>query len=753
MKTKLFFNSLLYSCLLILLQTQGVFAQWSGNPAENNCVTNAPGDQKNSCIVHDGLGNIIIGWRDLQFTSNVMLGGEIYAQKFSAEGVMQWDTNGIPVNLPFGKDSHADAPGMVKSVDGTVIAVWIRWGNSWYDPTILYAQRLDGNGNRLWNNNLRIFNRSGGQGWYKLASDHAGGLVVVSMYANGTWNNTRKDIIAQRISATGEVLWSNEGMDICMAEDDQMNPAIACDSDGSVYIVWEDERRDENGDIYAQKIDTSGTLQWIEDGFVISENDHGQDYPVVISDGKGGAIFAWVETIMGSQYGLHAQRINKSGSLAWGTDGILICSSTVWSAPAMVPDGKGGAIIAWIDTRGEDNDIYAQRIDSSGVTQWGENGMVVTNASGTQTDLAAISDGDGGIMIAWDDFRNDPNYSDIYAQRINGSGETVWQTNGVAVSINAGQQLYPSLVADGEGGAVIVWDDMRVGTTYDIYAQHVDKNGHVGEFNDQDQDGVGDAEEKGPQGSDPEYDGNSDNTPDWQQGNVASFYTYDHQHYVTLSVPDSLSLENVRAMDNPAPEAPGAPSGASAPFGFFSFTITGMQAGSQTVATLYLSDTVAVDHYYKYGPEPGQADHWYEFSYDGETGAEIHADTVFLYLVDGKRGDHDLTANGVIKDPGGPLQIASFVNPQEKERFYLKSIQPNPAGESTRIVFFALEPCTIRIEVFDITGKMISCLLNELVRPGEHTLNWQTNNMTPGIYFLKMTGSHHSMVRKIMISR
>ncbi len=47
-------------------------------------------------------------------------------------------------------------------------------------------------------------------------------------------------------------------------------------------------------------------------------------------------------------------------------------------------------------------------------------------------------------------------------------------------------------------------------------------------------------------------------------------------------------------------------------------------------------------------------DHWYEFLYDGTTGAEILADKIVLHFVDGERGDSDLTANGVIADPGAP---------------------------------------------------------------------------------------------------
>jgi len=40
--------------------------------------------------------------------------------------------------------------------------------------------------------------------------------------------------------------------------------------------------------------------------------------------------------------------------------------------------------------------------------------------------------------------------------------------------------------------------------------------------------------------------------------------------------------------------------------------------------------------------------------YDGQTGAEVIGNLILLHFVDGLRGDDDLTANGVIKEPGAP---------------------------------------------------------------------------------------------------
>ena len=79
-----------------------------------------------------------------------------------------------------------------------------------------------------------------------------------------------------------------------------------------------------------------------------------------------------------------------------------------------------------------------------------------------------------------------------------------------------------------------------------------------------------------------------------------------------------------------------------------------------TTVTLTLQPGLQVDSYYNFGPTPDNPDpHFYEFLFDGTTGAEIFADRIVLHFVDGQRGDHDLTENGEIVTRGGPATNAT----------------------------------------------------------------------------------------------
>jgi hypothetical protein len=206
--------------------------------------------------------------------------------------------------------------------------------------------------------------------------------------------------------------------------------------------------------------------------------------------------------------------------------------------------------------------------------------------------------------------------------------------------------------------------DLTYGTTYYWRVDEFDGTmTHIGEvwsFTTTaagDSDGVPDTTEDGaPNGG----DGNGDGTPDSQQDNVASLPNAADGQYVTIVSPAGTALENVSADDNPSPGD--TPAGVGFPVGFFEFTVSGIESGGSTMVTLLLPAGQTVGTYYKYGRTPDNpAEHWYEFLWDGATGAEILPDRIILHFVDGQRGDDDLTANGQVVEPGAPTIILNKV--------------------------------------------------------------------------------------------
>ena len=148
-------------------------------------------------------------------------------------------------------------------------------------------------------------------------------------------------------------------------------------------------------------------------------------------------------------------------------------------------------------------------------------------------------------------------------------------------------------------------------------------------------------------------DGNNDGIPDRAQMNVASLPSPITGKYITLVASPNMTLTNVGFAATPPVGGDSLPDDVEFSLGFPTFSVSGMGAGGSAVVTLYRADGTTINGYRKYDSVNG----WYKFRYDDATGtgAELLPNRILLYFVDGGRGDSDLSANGVVTDPGGPV--------------------------------------------------------------------------------------------------
>ena len=250
--------------------------------------------------------------------------------------------------------------------------------------------------------------------------------------------------------------WSNDSTintPVCVFSGNQTLSNIISDGDGGgAIIVWEDYRGS-SLDIYAQRINSAGVAQWAADGIPICTAAADQRYPEIISDGEGGAIIVWTDNRNGF-VDIYAQKINSAGITQWAEHGITVyVANNTKSGIAVASDGSGGIIISWSDTRDSEDNIYAQRILGNGALSWNSLGVPICTAGNEQINPAIAGEGFGGAFIVWQDHRS---LAHIYVQYINSNGLVQWATNGVLVCSNAGQQLAPSIITDGIGNAIIV---------------------------------------------------------------------------------------------------------------------------------------------------------------------------------------------------------------------------------------------------------------------------------------------------------
>lgn len=156
----------------------------------------------------------------------------------------------------------------------------------------------------------------------------------------------------------------------------------------------------------------------------------------------------------------------------------------------------------------------------------------------------------------------------------------------------------------------------------------------------------------------PGEDGNGDGSPDRDQSHVTTIQTL-LGTTVTFAAEPGMSLDPVYAVSASTATSLLAifksPPDQSVHFnnGMHIFSMTGVIGPAGSVVTIHDGASARPTHYYAFGPTPDNpSSHWYDFSFDGETGAEIKDDRIILHFIDGKRGDDDLTANDSITHTG-----------------------------------------------------------------------------------------------------
>jgi hypothetical protein len=440
---------------------------WSGDSAQNTAVCTASGTQYRPQIISDGSGGAIITWHDRRSGNS-----DIYARRVDSSGAVLWTANGVAICTSPGDQEY---PQIVSDGSGGAIITWAdyRSGTNWD----VFAQRVDSGGAVKWPaNGVPISTAPGSQYNPQIASDGSGGAIITWQdYRDGRW-----DIYAQRVDANGNAKWYANGVAVETYSEDQENPRIIPDGSGGAIITWQDRWNGTNYDIYAKKVSSTGVVQWGGGGAAVCTASGDQYGPQLASDGSGGAIITWEDRRSGSNYDIYAQRVDSGGAVKWTANGVAITTDSYnQEYPRIISDGSGGAIITWQDYYGGNWDIYAQKVDSAGAVKWTPGGKSVCFTSGDQSYPQLVSDGSGGAIVTWQDYRG--SNVDIYAQRVDSGGNVKWTANGVPISTASGNQSYPELVSDGSGGAIITWEDYRSATdfNFDIYAHRVGSTGSL----------------------------------------------------------------------------------------------------------------------------------------------------------------------------------------------------------------------------------------------------------------------------------
>ncbi|MBN2017236.1 MAG: T9SS type A sorting domain-containing protein [Candidatus Cloacimonetes bacterium] len=83
----------------------------------------------------------------------------------------------------------------------------------------------------------------------------------------------------------------------------------------------------------------------------------------------------------------------------------------------------------------------------------------------------------------------------------------------------------------------------------------------------------------------------------------------------------------------------------------------------------------------------------------------------------------------------------------------LRGNYPNPFQSHTTISYSLKQATSVSLEIYNLKGQLIELLLDENIKAGDHTHEWNCQNVQAGVYFLKMKAGNEESVKKLILMR
>lgn len=242
---------------------------------------------------------------------------------------------------------------------------------------------------------------------------------------------------------------------------DQCNPDLAIAPEGSVYVVWQDNRSG-NWDLYA----AIGSGDKFSREVQVTNSNKNETNPSIVVDGQSPACawVAWQDDRDGNQEIYVARSSNAFASSAVTR---VTTDAAAQRQPEVTVDAQNTVYIVWTDQRDGQGDIYGA---ASSNGPWTNVPIVVGTAE--QTDPAVVAQpGSSVLHLVWVDSTS--GNRDIHYAKLDGLPANPVSGASIVDDTSGSDQIAPTIVCNETGEVFVCWQDSRhagaAGTDSDLY--------------------------------------------------------------------------------------------------------------------------------------------------------------------------------------------------------------------------------------------------------------------------------------------
>jgi len=380
----------------------------------------------------------------------------IYGCRVTPQGTLI-DSAGIPISIIVHEVAWVPESPAIAYGDSVFLVVWADYRNWDWD---IYGARIDINGNVLDPDGFIISSVPSCYQYYPSVIFGSTNFLVA-------WWHAGSGVYGCRVTADGQILDPN-GFPISINSGNQLAPSVAFDGVNH-FVAWQDPRGLGAFDIYGVRVDTAGNILDTTE-IHISAADNSQEKPSVVFDGTK-YLVTWQDSRWG-QFDIYGARVDTAG-LVLDSTGIVISDAVNWQENPNVTFNGTDFMVAWLDWRDNQPDIYCARLDTSGLLL-DSSGIFISNGMNDTYCPGITSDGNY-CLIVWPDIRSWRAH--IYGARLNGAG-TVLDPEGILFSTALYSQWSSAAAFDGIN-YFAVWEDYREDEFSNIFGVRIDTTGSV----------------------------------------------------------------------------------------------------------------------------------------------------------------------------------------------------------------------------------------------------------------------------------
>lgn len=322
-------------------------------------------------------------------------GGSLYIQKMDSDGQLQWEGGGVVLDTEVGMsfDPGSNYPMIYSDNLGGALVIY---GKDFYSSREIYVAKIYSNGIAA-KSPVCITSYTGGYN-YSVTSVATKDNSIVACWEN--FEDEDFNIYAQKLNLDGNVIWNDsKEVAVCIESHDQRKPTITCDENNSTVITWLDDRYSSDYpeyvfDLFANRLSPKGDYtQFNKKGKLIFSYYHHKLKPVmkkpdagsrkmifynhnIISSDKNSSIFAVDQWDGDSNSFIVITKVDENFEMIWTRS---VDDNSFQFKPLLTSDNNNGVYVFWNDHRNTENLVYGIGLDINGnITTGTESGVKIS---------------------------------------------------------------------------------------------------------------------------------------------------------------------------------------------------------------------------------------------------------------------------------------------------------------------------------------------------------------------------------------